>query len=106
MSQIVSDRWSNGRVALLGDAGYCASPLSGQGTSLALVGAYVLAGALAAAPADHRVALRRYEDELRPFVARNQQFALDVSRWQETQDGPQPDVGEVSRSYAVADLSF
>lgn len=36
--------WSSGRVALVGDAGYCASPLSGMGTSLALVGAYVLAG--------------------------------------------------------------
>ena len=37
---------SQGRVTLVGDAGYCASPLSGMGTSLALVGAYVLAGEL------------------------------------------------------------
>ena len=42
--------WSSGRVTLVGDAGYCASPLSGMGTSLALVGAYVLAGELG--PAD------------------------------------------------------
>ena len=41
--------WSKNRVALVGDAGYCASPLSGQGTSLApLVGAYILAGELKA----------------------------------------------------------
>lgn len=44
--QIHMDSWSSGRVALVGDAGYCASPLSGMGTSLALVGAYVLAGEL------------------------------------------------------------
>ena len=42
--------WTSGRVALVGDAGYCASPLSGMGTSLALVGAYLLAGELG--PAD------------------------------------------------------
>ncbi|USA02674.1 FAD-dependent monooxygenase [Streptomyces lydicamycinicus] len=38
------DRWSRGRVVLLGDAAHCASPASGQGTGMALVGAYVLAG--------------------------------------------------------------
>ena len=42
-SQVHIDRWSRGRVVLLGDAAHCASPASGQGTSLALVGAYVLA---------------------------------------------------------------
>ena len=46
MSQIKMDRWSKGRVALVGDAGYCCSPLSGQGTSVALLGAYILAGEL------------------------------------------------------------
>ena len=48
MGQVRLDRWSQGRVVLLGDAGYCPSPLSGLGTSLALVGAYILAGELAA----------------------------------------------------------
>src|SRR6516164_3852518 len=48
-AQIRMDHWSKGRVVLVGDAGYCASPMSGQGTSLALIGAYVLAGELAAA---------------------------------------------------------
>src|SRR5262249_15610856 len=41
-AQIRMDHWSQGRVVLVGDAGYCASPMSGQGTSLALIGAYVL----------------------------------------------------------------
>jgi 2-polyprenyl-6-methoxyphenol hydroxylase-like FAD-dependent oxidoreductase len=42
LSLVQMDSWSKGRVVLVGDAGYCATPLSGQGTSLALVGAYVL----------------------------------------------------------------
>src|SRR5690606_4288206 len=66
------DRWWRGRVALLGDAAHCPSPLSGQGTSLALVGAYVLACELAAADGDHRVAFPRYEARMRPYVAQNQ----------------------------------
>ncbi|OBA90899.1 FAD-binding monooxygenase, partial [Mycobacteriaceae bacterium 1482268.1] len=44
--QVHMPSWTSGRVALVGDAGYCASPLSGMGTSLALVGAYILAGEL------------------------------------------------------------
>jgi len=67
---------SKGRVTLIGDAGYCASPLSGMGTSLALVGAYVLAGELG--PADYLdaqgipTALKRYEDVMRPYITRCQ----------------------------------
>ncbi|MEU8972783.1 FAD-dependent monooxygenase [Streptomyces monashensis] len=74
MSQIRLDRWSRGRVVLLGDAGYCATPLTGLGTSLALVGAYVLAGELAAAEGDHRIALRRYDEVMRPYVSQAQQL--------------------------------
>lgn len=68
------DRWAAGRVALAGDAAYCASPASGQGTSLALVGAYVPAGELAAAHGDHLAAFDRYEQLMRPFVAANQRL--------------------------------
>ncbi|MFC4108871.1 FAD-dependent monooxygenase [Micromonospora zhanjiangensis] len=75
VSQVHVDRWHAGRVALLGDAGYGASPASGQGTGLALVGAYVLAGELAAAGGDHRTAFARYDGALRDFVARNQALA-------------------------------
>ncbi|MWN16072.1 FAD-binding monooxygenase, partial [Escherichia coli] len=48
IGQVHAPRWSSGRVALVGDAAYCASPVSGMGTSLSLAGAYVLAGELAA----------------------------------------------------------
>ncbi|HLN70379.1 MAG TPA: FAD-dependent monooxygenase [Streptosporangiaceae bacterium] len=75
-SQIRMDNWSAGRVTLLGDAGYCPSPLSGQGTSLALVGAYVLAGELQAAAGDHRAAFARYQQQMSGFVQQNQQIAL------------------------------
>ncbi|VVJ18684.1 Oxidoreductase [Amycolatopsis camponoti] len=78
--QIVMDHLSAGRVTLLGDAGYCASPASGQGTSLALVGAYVLAGELAAASGDHTVAFARYESEMRPYIEKNQALAKTALR--------------------------
>lgn len=68
MDQIHLDHWHRGRVVLLGDAGYCASPLTGLGTSLALVGSYVLAGELSAADADHATAFARYEQIMRPYV--------------------------------------
>ncbi len=74
VGQVTLDRWSRGRVALLGDAGYCPSPLTGLGTSLALVGAYVLAGELAAANGDHRIAFARYEEVMRPYIASGQEL--------------------------------
>ncbi|WP_026415508.1 FAD-dependent monooxygenase [Actinomadura oligospora] len=76
LAQVRLDRWSHGRVVLLGDAGYCGSPASGQGTSMAMVGAYVLAGELKAADGDHGKAFAVYEDELRDWVEANQAFAL------------------------------
>ncbi|MFJ2738862.1 FAD-dependent monooxygenase [Streptomyces sp. NPDC087440] len=71
VGQLHLPRWSHGRIGVLGDAAHCASPLSGMGTSLALVGAYVLAGELAR-HADHRVAFRSYETIMRPYVAQAQ----------------------------------
>ncbi|GAA1281799.1 FAD-dependent monooxygenase [Pseudonocardia aurantiaca] len=75
VSQIRMPRWTSGRVALVGDAAYAPSFLSGQGTSIALVGAYLLAGELATARGDHRLAFGAYERQLRPFVERNQRLA-------------------------------
>ena len=75
--QIVMERLSAGRVTLLGDAGYCPSPASGQGTSLALAGAYVLARELAS---DFEEALPRYEAEMRPFIEKNQALAKTALR--------------------------
>ncbi|MER7673953.1 FAD-dependent monooxygenase [Kitasatospora sp. NPDC096128] len=72
--QIHLERYSRGRVALLGDAGYSPSPLTGLGTSLALVGAYLLAGELAAAAGDFTTAYARYEERMRPYVARAQEL--------------------------------
>ncbi|WP_413755833.1 FAD-dependent monooxygenase [Streptomyces sp. MMBL 11-3] len=74
VSQIHLPTWSKGRVALAGDAAHAPSFLSGQGSSLALVGAYVLAGELAA-HADHTAAFAAYEKTLREYVTLNQDLA-------------------------------
>lgn len=73
-SQIHMPRWSQGRVALVGDAAHAPSFFSGQGSSIALVGAYVLAGELATNP-DHRSAFAAYEHGARGFVELNQALA-------------------------------
>ncbi|MFD4459208.1 FAD-dependent monooxygenase [Nocardia sp. NPDC058480] len=59
---------SIGRVTLIGDAGYCGSPLSGMGTAMAIVGAYVLAAEIAATPHDLAGAQQRYQDKISPFL--------------------------------------
>jgi 2-polyprenyl-6-methoxyphenol hydroxylase-like FAD-dependent oxidoreductase len=79
-AQINMPRWSQGRVVLVGDAAYCASPMSGQGTSLALIGAYVLAGELAATSGDCLRAFAEYENSMRPFVEANQALGLRSSK--------------------------
>ncbi len=80
VSQIRMPSYTKGRVALVGDAGYAPSFLSGQGSSLAVVGAYQLAAALAAAGGDHRVAFSAYEQSMRHFVELNQQLALEAAK--------------------------
>lgn len=77
MSQIKMDRWSKGRIALVGDAAYCCSPLSGQGTSVALLGAYILAGELAAAGDDYELGFANYHKEFNDYVKRNQWLVVD-----------------------------
>ncbi|MDQ6598150.1 FAD-dependent oxidoreductase [Bacillus salipaludis] len=72
--QIHIQTWSKGRVTLVGDAAFGPSPLSGQGSSLALVGAYVLAGELKAANGDYARAFVAYEQEMRKFVEKNQKI--------------------------------
>ena len=61
VSQIKMDTMVTGRTVLLGDAAHCASPLSGMGTGMAVVGAYILAGELKEADGDYIVAFARYE---------------------------------------------
>jgi len=74
ISTIVMDSWSRGRVSLVGDAGYSPGPAVGGGTSLAVVGAYVLASELAAANGDHGRGLAAYEQILRPAVQQSQRI--------------------------------
>ena len=85
-AQVHMSSWSSGRVTLAGDAGYCASPLSGMGTSLALVGAYILAGELG--PAADGVdsgriaaALARYQNAMRPYVDKCQDLPNTIDRY-------------------------
>ncbi|MEU3962450.1 FAD-dependent monooxygenase [Streptomyces buecherae] len=72
VSQIRMPRWSSGRTAFLGDAAYAPSFLTGQGSSLALVGAYLLATSLATHRGDHTAAFAAYERDARAFVELNQ----------------------------------
>jgi 2-polyprenyl-6-methoxyphenol hydroxylase-like FAD-dependent oxidoreductase len=68
MCQIRMPSWTKGRVALVGDAGYCASPAAGMGGSLAIIGATALADAFAKHPENLEAAFHEYNDSLRPFV--------------------------------------
>lgn len=79
VSQIVMDRWSKGRIALIGDAGACVSLLAGEGTGLALTEAYVLAGELHRAGGDYETGFRRYEERLRPFIEGKQRSARNFA---------------------------
>ena len=79
ITQVKMNSWTKGRITLLGDAGYCPSPLSGQGNNLALVGAYILAGELKAADGNHIQAFARYNELLHSFVDANQKFGVWVS---------------------------
>ncbi|MEV4086071.1 FAD-dependent monooxygenase [Nonomuraea fuscirosea] len=80
ITQLHLDTWSRGRVTLVGDAGYCPGPAVGGSTSLAVVGAYVLAGELAAYDGDHTRAFPAYEAELGEYVRRSRTFAVNAAR--------------------------
>ena len=90
VAQVVMDRWSTGRVGLLGDAAFSSSPMSGAGTGLALVGAYLLAGELAAAGWDPEAGFATYERRMRSFVEANQEIGRLNAR---SRDVPGPDAG-------------
>lgn len=76
VSQIRMDRWARGRVALAGDAAFCVSLLAGQGSALAMVAAYVLAGELARANGNHEAAFARYHERLGQLIAGKQAAAV------------------------------
>lgn len=73
IGQIKAPKWSVGRVAMIGDAAYCPTPLTGKGTTLAIVGAYLLAGELARHE-KHEDAFAAYEKRMRPYVEKVQKL--------------------------------
>lgn len=76
ISQIKVDQWSNGRCVLLGDTAWCPSPLTGQGTNVAVVGAYILAHSIISHPESITDAFRDYERNMRPYVDKVQAIPL------------------------------
>jgi len=75
VSQVRMDRWTKGRVALVGDAAACVSLMAGEGTGLAIAEAYVLAGELHACAGDFSLAFDRYERRMMPFLLAKQASA-------------------------------
>jgi len=80
ITQIRMDTWSRGRVTLVGDAGYCPGPAVGGSTTLAVIGAYVLAGELARAGGDHERAFPAYERAMADHVHGGRASALSAAR--------------------------
>ena len=92
VAQVVMDRWYDGRVGLLGDAAFSASPMSGGGTGLALVGAYVLAAELAAAGWDPATGFAAYQERMRDYVDANQEIGrAHVEMLLATPEAPAPE---------------
>jgi 2-polyprenyl-6-methoxyphenol hydroxylase-like FAD-dependent oxidoreductase len=75
VSQIRMPRWSHGRIAFVGDAACCVSLMAGQGSALAMTGAYVLAGELAKSSGHHMESFANYEKILRGFIEAKQRGA-------------------------------
>ncbi len=80
MTQIVMSAWHKGRIALLGDACGCLTPLAGQGSHMAMAGAYVISRELERYGGDHRRAFPAYEGFLKPLVAKKQDDARRLAR--------------------------
>lgn len=76
LSQIKLDKWHYGRCALLGDTAYSPSPLTGQGTNMAILGAYVLASKLNKHPQNPERAFEEWETEYRKYVEKVQPVPL------------------------------
>lgn len=76
--QIKMPSWTKGRVALVGDAGYCASPAAGMGGSLAIIGATALADAFEKHDGNFELAFEAYNKDLRPFIEKLQSVAVQT----------------------------
>lgn len=77
LCQVRMRSWTKGRVALVGDAGYCPSPAAGMGGSVAILGAAALADALGKHPEDLRAAFQIYDESFRPIVEAIQVNAVE-----------------------------
>ncbi|KAL4779070.1 hypothetical protein BJX76DRAFT_365544 [Aspergillus varians] len=85
MGVIKLDAWSSGRIALVGDAGYGPSAMTGMGTTAAMAGAYILAGEIGKQTDTNTSnskesiagALKRYEERYRPFMEQVQKGMTD-----------------------------
>jgi 2-polyprenyl-6-methoxyphenol hydroxylase-like FAD-dependent oxidoreductase len=80
ISQLQLDMWSKNRVTLVGDAAYCPGPAVGGSTSLAVIGAYVLARELIAAQGDHLRGFAAYQQEMAANVHHSRVFARGAAR--------------------------
>jgi len=80
VSQIKMDSWHKGRIVLVGDAGYCPSLLSGKGSTLAMAGAYILAGELKESNGDYKTSFEQYEVLFKPFMEKKQQAARSFAK--------------------------
>jgi 2-polyprenyl-6-methoxyphenol hydroxylase-like FAD-dependent oxidoreductase len=79
VAQIHLDTWYQGRVALVGDACQCLTLLAGQGASMGMAGAYMLADQLRNAGGDYKVAFEGYQHKLQPEINRRQQDARGLA---------------------------
>ena len=77
LCQMKMPSWTKGRVALVGDAGYCASPAAGRGGSLAIDGAAALADAFQKCHGNFELAFREYNERFRPFIEEVQANAVN-----------------------------
>jgi 2-polyprenyl-6-methoxyphenol hydroxylase-like FAD-dependent oxidoreductase len=80
ITQLRMDTWSRSRVTLVGDAGYCPGPAVGGSTTLAVVGAYVLAGELARFEGDHKRAFPAYEHAMTDHIRGSRAVALSAAK--------------------------
>ncbi|HWU68092.1 MAG TPA: FAD-dependent monooxygenase [Stenotrophobium sp.] len=78
VSQTLVPEWAKGRVALLGDACFCPSLLAGEGSSMAMAGAYILAGELRRADGEHTTAFAAYQRRFKPFADGKQRATRSI----------------------------
>jgi len=81
VSQVRMDRWSRGRVALVGDSCFGPSLLAGEGAAFAMAGSYLLAGELKAARGDYERAFRHYQAQFKTFIDAKQKKAETFAAW-------------------------